>query len=291
MKKEEIYTSNDVLFSVMSKKYHDLQEIVDEFSARENIFNFKKKESLLRDLYLWIDSYNFTEPGFNKMLSTLKFMMNNLPIRHNKNFNNPALRVFRKMDEFEKESLYEKIFNLCLSCIFVNEHYLMVKDEFELLKEGEFNERGPYQDEFGRFFINPKEIAQDLCCQAWDIPDPMENAELVNDLIDEALKYDKNCCDAYVLKSLICSNDSEKMKNLDLAIKRYETIHDANFFKNHTGSFHGPEFNPYMKALYYKAELLIKLKKQEDAQKIIFLLLDLDKNDHIGARCLLNSVY
>ena len=53
MKKEEIYTSNDVLFSVMSKKYHDLQEIIDEFSARENIFNFKKKESLLRDLYLW----------------------------------------------------------------------------------------------------------------------------------------------------------------------------------------------------------------------------------------------
>ena len=30
-----------------------LQEIIDEFSARENLFNFKKKESLLRDLYLW----------------------------------------------------------------------------------------------------------------------------------------------------------------------------------------------------------------------------------------------
>ena len=287
MKKEEIYTSNDVLFSVMSKKYYDLQEIIDEFSARENIFNVKKKESLLRDLYIWIDSYNFTEPGFNKMLSTLKFMMNNLPIRHNKNFNNPALRVFRKMDDFEKESLYEKIFNLCLSCIFVNEHYLMVKDEFELLKEGEQIKIEPYQDEFGKILIYPKEIAQDLCLQAWDIPDRMENAELVNDLIDEALKYDKNCCDAYVLKSLICSNDSEKMKNLDLAIKGYETIHDANFFKNHTGSFHGSEFNPYMRALYYKAELLMKLKKQEEAQKIIFLLLDLDKNDHIGARRLL----
>ena len=36
MKKEEIYTSNDVLFSVMSKKYHDLQEIIDEFSARND---------------------------------------------------------------------------------------------------------------------------------------------------------------------------------------------------------------------------------------------------------------
>lgn len=287
MKKEEIYTSNDVLFSVMSKKYHDLHDIIDEFSARENIFNFKKKESLLRDLYLWIDSYNFTEPGFNNMLSTLKFMMNNLPIRHNKNFNNPALRVMRKMDDYEKSSLYEKIFNLCLSCIFVNEHYLMVKDEFELLKKGEQNEIEPYQDEIGRLLINPKEIAQDLCWKAWDIPDPMENAELVNELIEEALKYDKNCCDAYVLKSLICSNDSEKMKNLDLAIKGYETIHDANFFKNHIGSFHGPEFNPYMRALYYKAELLMKLKKQEEAQKIIFLLLDLDENDHIGARCLL----
>lgn len=287
MKKEEIYTSNDVLFSVMSKKYHGLQEIIDEFSARENIFNFKKKESLLRDLYIWIDSYNFTEPGFNKMLSTLKFMMNNLPIRHNKNFNNPALRVFRKMDDFDKESLYEKIFNLCLSCIFVNEHYLMVKDEFELLKGDEQIEIETYQDEFGRLLIYPKEIAQDLCLQAWDIPDRMENAELVNDLIDEALKYDKNCCDAYVLKSLICLDDTEKMKNLDLAIKGYETIHDANFFKNHIGSFHGSEFNPYMRALYYKAELLMKLKKQEEAQKIIFLLLDLDKNDHIGARCLL----
>jgi hypothetical protein len=31
----------------------------------------------------------------------------------------------------------------------------------------------------------------------------------------------------------------------------------------------------------------MKLKKQEEAQKIIFLLLDLDKNDHIGARRLL----
>jgi len=165
MKKEEIYTSNDVLFSVMSKKYHNLQEIIDEFSARENIFNFKKKESLLRDLYLWIDSYNFTEPGFNKMLSTLKFMMNNLPIRHNKNFNNPALRVFRKMDDFEKESLYEKIFNLCLSCIFVNEHYLMVKDEFELLKKGEQIEIEPYQDEFGRLLIYPKEIAKICVCK------------------------------------------------------------------------------------------------------------------------------
>ncbi len=241
----------------------------------------------MRDLYLWIDSYNFTEPGFNKMLSTLKFMMNNLPIRHNKNFNNPALCVMRKMDDYEKSSLYEKIFNLCLSCIFVNEHYLMVKDEFELLKKGEQNEIEPYQDEIGRLLINPKEIAQDLCWKAWDIPDPMENAELVNDLIDEALKYDKNCCDAYVLKSLICSNDSEKMKNLDLAIKGYETIHDANFFKNHIGSFHGSEFNPYMRALYYKAELLMKLKKQEEAEHFISLLLDLDKNDHIGARCLL----
>lgn len=179
MKKKEIYTSNDVIFSVMSKKYHDLQEIIDEFSARENLFNFKKKESLLRDLYLWIDSYNFTDPGLNKMLSTLKFMMNNLPIRHNKNFNNPALRVFRKMDDFEKESLYEKIFNLCLSCIFVNEHYLMVKDEFELLKKCEQIEIEPYQDEFGRLLIYPKEIAQDLCCQAWEIPDPMENNSLL----------------------------------------------------------------------------------------------------------------
>ena len=214
-------------------------------------------------------------------------MMNNLPIRHNKNFNNPALRVFRKMDDFEKESLYEKIFNLCLSCIFVNEHYLMVKDEFELLKEGEQIEIEPYQDEFGRLLIYPKEIAQDLCLQAWDIPDRLENAELVNDLIDEALKYDKNCCDAYVLKSLICLDDSEKMKNIDLAIEVYAKSHDANFFKNHIGSFHGPEFNPYMRALYYKAELLMKLKKQEEAQKIIFFLLDLDKNDHIGARCLL----
>ena len=136
MKKEEIYTSNDVLFSVMSKKYHDLHDIIDEFSARENIFNFKKKESLLRDLYFWVDSYIFAESGFNNMLSTLKFMMNNLPIRHNKNFNNPALRVIRKMDDFEKNSLYEE-------CIFINEHYLMVKDEFELLKKGEQNEISP----------------------------------------------------------------------------------------------------------------------------------------------------
>ena len=291
MKKEEIYTSNDVLFSIMSKKYHDLHDIIDEFSARENIFNFKKKESLLRDLYLWVDSYIFAESGFNNMLSTLKFMMNNLPIRHNKNFNNPALRVIRKMDAFEKKSLYEKIFNLCLSCIFINEHYLMVKDEFELLKKGEQNEIEPYQDEIGRLLINPKEIAQDLCWKAWDILEPIKNANQVNELIEEALKYDKNCCDAYVLKSLICLNDTEKMKNLDLAIKGYETIHDANFFKNHIGSFHGPEFNPYMRALYYKAELLMKLKKQEEAQKIIFLLLDLDENDHIGARSSLKSIY
>jgi len=287
MKKEEIYTSNDVLFSVMSKKYHDLHDIIDEFSARENLFNFKKKESLLRDLYLWVDSYIFAESGFNNMLSTLKFMMNNLPIRHNKNFNNPALRVIRKMDDFEKNSLYEKIFNLCLSCIFINEHYLMVKDEFELLKKGEQNEIEPYQDEIGRLLINPKEIAQDLCWKAWDILEPIKNANQVNELIEEALKYDKNCCDAYVLKSLICLNDTEKMKNLDLAIEGYEKSHDTNFFKNHIGSFHGPEFNPYTRALYYKAELLLKLKKQKEAKYFISLLLDLDKNDHIGARCLL----
>ena len=30
-----------------------------------------------------------------------------------------------------------------------------------------------------------------------------------------------------------------------------------------------------------------KLKKQEEAEHFISLLLDLDKNDHIGARCLL----
>ena len=157
------------------------------------------------------------------------------------------------------------------------------------LADGILSEEFVYEkkDEIGRLLMNPKEIAQDLCWKAWDILEPIKNANQVNELIEEALKYDKNCCDAYVLKSLICLNDTEKMKNLDLAIEVYEKSHDTNFFKNHIGSFHGPEFNPYIRALYYKSELLLKLKKQKEAKYFISLLLDLDKNDHIGARCLL----
>ncbi len=54
MKKEEIYTSKDVF---MSKKYHDLHDIIGEFSARENIFNFKKKERKSFARFVFMDRF------------------------------------------------------------------------------------------------------------------------------------------------------------------------------------------------------------------------------------------
>ena len=101
------------------------------------------------------------------------------------------------------------------------------------------------------------------------------------DMIDD---YNDGFTTAIVIADLKF-NRSDEEKNKSIGEKYNENL--VHFFKNHIGSFHGPEFNPYMRALYYKAELLMKLKKQEEAQKNIFLLLDLDENDHIGARCLL----
>ena len=54
--------------------------------------------------------------------------------------------------------------------------------------------------------------------------------------------------------------------------------------EKNVGHFHGLDFNPYMRALYYKIELLAKSGNKKEANILVHKILLLDINDHMGER-------
>ncbi len=110
----------------------------------------------------------------------------------------------------------------------------------------------------------------------------------------EAYKTEERCLDAAILISELTDSLKEKNDIIENAINR-EKEHltkDGYFEKENIGIFYGlMETRPYIRALTYKARLLIANNKITLAIKQCEEILRLNNSDNMGVRYLLSAIY
>lgn len=111
---------------------------------------------------------------------------------------------------------------------------------------------------------------------------------------EQAYKKSKACVDAAIFLADIEENFLEKEKILNEAIeyekKRLEK--EKYFGKDNIGDFYGLfETRPYIRALYFKADLFLLEGKIGQAMNICKEILRLNEHDNTGARYVLMAIY
>ncbi|GEM_PF-2819608 len=128
---------------------------------------------------------------------------------------------------------------------------------------------------------NKEEEAQELCYQAMESDNPVK----IRNLINEALKLDPDCTEAYNLLAELSESLPDAHANYSKAVKAGEKSLGEEFFKEETGRFWQlVETRPYMRALAGKMETASRLNKHEEAIAICRKMLDLNPNDNQGIR-------
>ncbi|MFC2281086.1 MAG: hypothetical protein ACFNLN_05865 [Treponema socranskii subsp. buccale] len=149
-----------------------------------------------------------------------------------------------------------------------------------------------YKNELGLPLTDPAEIAQDICWTAWDIDSSTVRGKKERErLVKEALQYDENCTDAYCILASESSNAEDKLRYALKAKESFESTHDASYFKENEGIFYGVlETRPYMRALWYYADALCDIDKNNAAETMQYML-RLCPNDNLGIRYRLINLF
>lgn len=129
------------------------------------------------------------------------------------------------------------------------------------------------------------ERAVDLVYQAYEEDSPKEQIEL----IDKALALDPDCVDAIVfLAHLISEGPHEELPLLERAVAAGAKKLGDVFFKENSGElWYMHEARPFMRAKFELAQTLWELRRQPEAIKMCWELLELNKNDNQGVRYVL----
>jgi tetratricopeptide (TPR) repeat protein len=160
---------------------------------------------------------------------------------------------------------------------------LLARQNFKDKKELEAflnNLMGKPLDDYPKIDLTPKEQAQDLVFEAYELT-PVKAKKN----IEKALDLDPNCIEAY---EYLASREKKAEKALaffekGIAIGREKF--GGKFLKEHKGNFWGwHETRPFMRCLLQKAEILIMEGKEADGVAIMEELLELNNGDNQGVR-------
>ena len=133
------------------------------------------------------------------------------------------------------------------------------------------------------------EQAQNLAYQAMDSQDPGQMYELV----EEALRLDRHCLDAQVVKArFTCKSDAAMIETLSRLIEQAEQRMGKEFLEENRGHFWGvTETRPYMRARDILNVFLLRAGRDQEAVKNSELMLELNPNDNQGIRDTLLGLY
>lgn len=137
--------------------------------------------------------------------------------------------------------------------------------------------------------LSPEEQAQNLAYQAMDSRDPREMYELV----EEALRLDRHCLDAQVVKArFTCQSKAAMIETLSRLIEQAEQRMGKEFMEENRGHFWGvTETRPYMRARDILTVFLRRAGRDQEAIKNSELMLELNPNDNQGVRDTLLGLY
>lgn len=160
---------------------------------------------------------------------------------------------------------------------------LLARQDFKNQKELEDflnNLMGKSLDDLPQMDLTPEEQAEDLVFEASKLP--MTKAKKK---IEEALKLDPNCIDAY---EFLAAKEKKLEKSLlfleeGIAIGRKKF--GGKFLKENKGEFWGwHETRSYLRCLYQKAEILVMQEQLTEGVAIMEELYELNDGDNQGVR-------
>ncbi len=161
--------------------------------------------------------------------------------------------------------------------------------------EKELNEK--FQEFMEKYNNNEIEYENTPLDDAYEILEKASNAKTKKQAIKLAKKAYETCpaCfDAVLFQVDLEENMNQQRIMLEEGLqKEQERLEQEGFFsKDNIGSFYGIfETRPYIRGLYIKAKLLVDLGKIKKARDVCKEILRLNKNDNMGVRYLLMSIY
>jgi tetratricopeptide (TPR) repeat protein len=136
---------------------------------------------------------------------------------------------------------------------------------------------------------DPKWRAQELAYDALESDDPIEALRMVN----QALKLDPDCTQAQqAMVSLMPMDLDSRVRLMREVVEKAERNMGESFIRETTGHFWMTmSTRPYMRAKRGLAEVLARAGQLQEAIAIFERMLELDPEDHLGARFALLGLY
>jgi len=114
----------------------DLAKSISEYQKIDTKGDLTRKAEILCTLYKTLESYNFKGTEFQNLYNDATFLFNKSGIRHSVEADKVAAQTFEKMTTEQKEKWYDSAFDLFLTCTVVNKHYIPLKHDLNLLRQG-----------------------------------------------------------------------------------------------------------------------------------------------------------
>lgn len=128
--------------------------------------------------------------------------------------------------------------------------------------------------------LTGQEKAQDLVEQAFNTSGK-QGVKLVN----EALKLDPDCIDAYEYLAQTESSPDKRIKHLKKGIEIGRRIFGGKYLEERKGMFWGfHETRPFMRCLFNYALELYKVYRKTEAMNAFKEIIELNEGDNLGAR-------
>lgn len=125
------------LQSQVEEESPSLADSIHQYQRIDSKGDLTRKAEILCTLYKTLESYNFKDAEFKNLYSDTTFLFNKSGIRHSVEEDKVATQTFEKMTNVQKEKWYDKAFDLFLTCTVVNKHYIPLKHNLKLLRQGE----------------------------------------------------------------------------------------------------------------------------------------------------------
>jgi tetratricopeptide (TPR) repeat protein len=142
------------------------------------------------------------------------------------------------------------------------------------------NFQGKSIDDLPEMDLTPEEQAQDLVYEAYELTPAKAKKK-----IEEALKLDSNCIEAYLYLASKEKKAEKVLETLDKGIAIGRKKFGGKFLKQNKGDFWGiHETRPFMSCLFQKANLLMYEEKTAESVAIMEEMLELNDGDNQGVR-------
>jgi tetratricopeptide (TPR) repeat protein len=167
--------------------------------------------------------------------------------------------------------------------VFTDLHRLLETQNFKSEKElREFMDSlmGKPIPSFPKEVLSDRERAQDLVFEAYELP--LHHAKK---RIDEALRLDPDCIEAYELLAETQRTPATRMQYYKAGIDIGRRVFDAAYRDKHKGMFWGMhETRPFMRCMQHYADCLYAEGKKQECVALLEELIELNPNDNQGVR-------